>query len=209
MWWWRCPSDVTDQGLSPFFPRGKWNPPLLPHQRVSKVNLPLFLAQLFFWEDKSEPKKERTNNPDSVTSWLRNSSLVVSLLNILVFYIMLLSHSLKPVSQPADCTVWSPLSDPMNLESLFQSDAASPVNFSPSLSAAPPAPQKQIQPTGRHVLGRQEILNEGWASSHWAAIQKIYSYFKRQALFSVWTKKYRQCPPGGEVKGAWGWEAQT
>lgn len=129
------------------FPRGDWNPPLLPHQRVSKANLPPFLEQLLFLEDKrlrsNGPKKKSERTILTLTNWLKNSSMVVSLLNILVFYIMLLSHSLKHTSQPAGCTVRSSLSDQMKC------GADSTENSSPSLSAAPPAPQKQTQPTGR------------------------------------------------------------
>lgn len=84
---------------------------------------------------------------------------MVSLLNILVFYIMLLNHSLRHVSLPAEYMICFLPSDLVNLESLFLCGAASPENLFPSLSASPSAPQKKIQPTGRAFP--KEALNKG------------------------------------------------
>lgn len=100
--------------------------------------------------------------------------MVVSLLNILVFYIMLLNHSLKHTSQPAGHTVWSSLSDQM------KHGAASTENSSPSLSVALPAPQKQVQPTGRE-FPRERGETEGRVRlQSLSRYTEIYSYFKSQ-----------------------------
>lgn len=76
----------------------------------------------------------------------------MSLLNILVFYIMLLNRSLKHMSHPTDSMLWFPLSDPMNL-----SQTMSLLSFLLLLQL--PKAKQRLQ--GRQSLGRKEILNEG------------------------------------------------
>lgn len=90
---------------------------------------------------------------------------MMSLLNILVLYIMLLNHSVKHMSQPADCIVCFAVSDEMNLKSFSVLQLPQRISLFPYLLPIQFLKSK-YSPQGGHFLVRQEILDEGGASSH-------------------------------------------